>query len=124
MAMAEGGKYGPHSRSVERLLEAVKRGDLGQAESLAVAWKAADTRAWWAALARAEEAMRQALRAGAWQALLTRARAIAMEGAPDEAGYATEGVGVAIIARDLISPADFATLIAPWQKVMGPDLVI
>ena len=66
-------------------------------------------------------AARVAARVAAWDAVRDAARVAAWVAAQDAARVAAWDAALALIVKDLISPADFNALFAPWKEVMESD---
>ena len=99
--------FGPHWEAVVKLVRQAAALTLEQAQTLATAWGAAEAAARDAAWDAARGAARDAARAATWDAAWDAARA------------AARAAALASVARDLISPEHYRTLMAPWWSVFG-----
>ena len=120
---------GPQGEAVVALLDGLRRLDTEALARLAAArdaaWDAARVAAWdaarEAARVAAREAARVAARVAAWDAARVAAREAARVAAREAARVAAWGAAGALVAWDLIDPAQRTTLTAPIRTAL-PDL--
>lgn len=110
-------KYGPQTSAISTVIERAKRRTEDEGKALAAAWNetlgaeqeaARDTASWFVPWNSARYAALDSVRA----AELNADRYIAFNAAWDAI--------LALMARDKITPEQYALLVSPWERVMGP----
>lgn len=114
-------EFGPQEIEVAAIIERARRLTGDEASRLVAAQRVEWYAAWRAAMDAAMDAGCYAVWDAAWDAAGNDAWGAARDATWDAVRYVVRDTLMATLARDLITPEQYDTLMAPWREVIGND---